>query len=166
MSTAEQRTDPPVAAGYTPLPQRAVTVWRISALLGGLPVVGIAAAIALSIDALPETARAGLLIVPALLLLLEVVVVVPVRYRLWGYAVGDEEIDLRAGWPVTTRTAIPVVRIQHVDTHQGPLARAYDLADLRVHTAAGSIRIPSLGREEAERIRRRIAELARIPDDL
>jgi uncharacterized protein len=158
--------DAPTEAARERLPSRALTAWRIGALALGVPVALALAALGVVVDELPVVARVALLVLPAIGVLADVLVIQPLRHRLWWYSIGDEEIELRRGWPVTTRTAVPVVRVQHVDVQQGPLARRFKLADLRVNTAAGPVRIPSLDRSEAERIRRRIAELARIPDEL
>jgi membrane protein YdbS with pleckstrin-like domain len=56
--------------------------------------------------------------------------------------------------------------VQHVDTETSLLQNFYDLATVRFYTAAGASEIPALKREEAERVRGRIAELARTRDDV
>jgi membrane protein YdbS with pleckstrin-like domain len=95
-----------------------------------------------------------------------VVVVPPLRRRVWWYAIGEEEVDLHEGLLVVTRTVVPMVRVQHVDLHRGPVSTRLGLAEIELHTAAGSVSIPALDRDEAERIRRRVAVLARVPDEL
>lgn len=147
------------------LPERALKLWRVGALLGWAPVLGGALAAALAIPGLPGWARLLIGVVPVVLLALDLAAQ-PIRYRLWWYAIDEEELTLQHGWPVTSLTVVPMVRVQHVSVEHGPLARAFQLADLHVNTAAGMVKVPSLDREQAERIRRRIAELARIVDDL
>ena len=66
------------------------------------------------------------------------------RWRRWRYEVRDEEIDLRHGTVRITRTLVPMLRVQHVDTTQGPLDQALKLATVVVHTAAGATIIPAL----------------------
>lgn len=147
------------------LPDRALRSWRASALLSGVPFVAIAVVIGVAVPGLPAWARALIVVVPVALLVAELLAQ-PVRYRLWWYSVDAEELTLQHGWPFTRETVVPMVRVQHVSVSHGPLARYFRLADLRVSTAAGTVEIPSLDREQAERIRQQVAELARIVDDL
>lgn len=88
-----------------------------------------------------------------------------VQYRRWRWEVADEEIRLQTGLIVRTRTVIPMVRVQHVDTSQGPIMRALGLSDVHVWTAAGKHAIPALAEADAQRLRDRIAVLARVSDD-
>ena len=66
-----------------------------------------------------------------------VVAVPELRWSRWRYEVRDEEIDLRHGTVTITRTLIPMLRVQHVDTTRGPLDQLLGLATVVVHTAAG-----------------------------
>jgi uncharacterized protein len=88
------------------------------------------------------------------------------RWARWRYEVRDEEIDLRHGTVRITRTLVPMLRVQHVDTTQGPLDQALGLATVVVHTAAGTTTIPALDEGHAARLRDRIAALARTADEL
>jgi membrane protein YdbS with pleckstrin-like domain len=88
------------------------------------------------------------------------------RWRRWRYEVRDEEIDLMHGTLRITRTLVPMLRVQHVDTTQGPLDQALGLATVVVHTAAGATTIPALEADHAGRLRDRIASLARTADEL
>jgi membrane protein YdbS with pleckstrin-like domain len=88
------------------------------------------------------------------------------RWRRWRYEVRDEEIDLRHGTVRVTRTLVPMLRVQHVDTTQGPLDQLFGLATVVVHTAAGATTIPALEEGDAGSLRDRIAALARTPDEL
>ncbi len=95
------------------------------------------------------------------------IAVVPgLRYRRWRYEVRDEEIDLQHGTFVVRRTLVPIRRVQHVDTESGPLQGGFDLASVSFHTAAGATAIPALTRADAERVRARVAVLARTRDDV
>jgi membrane protein YdbS with pleckstrin-like domain len=84
------------------------------------------------------------------------------RWRRWTYDIHEHEIDLLRGVVFTTRTIIPMVRIQHVNTKQGPILRRYELASITFSTAAGTHEIPGLSTETADQVRERIAELARV----
>ena len=106
------------------------------------------------------------LLLPVATLLLGAGLVPELRWRRWRYEVRDEEIDLRHGTVTITRTLIPMLRVQHVDTTRGPLDQALGLATVVIHTAAGRTAIPALSEGDAGRLRDRIAALARTADEL
>lgn len=88
-----------------------------------------------------------------------------VRWSRWKYEVRDQEIELQHGLFVVKRTLVPMVRVQHVDTEQGPILRKYDLASITISTAATSHTIPALVTEEADELRGRISVLARVAEE-
>jgi len=88
------------------------------------------------------------------------------RYRQWRYEIREDEVDLQHGILVKTRQLVPMARIQHVDTRRGPLQQRFGLASVVFFTAAGSMEIPALSREHAADVRNRIADLAKVHDDL
>lgn len=97
--------------------------------------------------------------------IISVLVIPRVRHRVWRYEVHEHEIDLQFGLFVIKRVLIPMVRVQHVDTHQGPLLRRYKLASIEISTAATKHEIPALDLEEADLMRDHISKLARVTDD-
>jgi membrane protein YdbS with pleckstrin-like domain len=105
-------------------------------------------------------------LLPAAVAVVGIGVVPELRWARWRYEVRDEEIDLRHGTVRITRTLVPMLRVQHVDTTQGPLDQALGLATVVVHTAAGTTTIPALAAGDADRLRDRIAALARTADEL
>ncbi|CAM3217193.1 PH domain-containing protein [Filibacter tadaridae] len=88
-----------------------------------------------------------------------------VRWTRWRYEVRESEIELQHGIFIVKRTLIPMVRVQHVDTSQGPILRKYDLAEITISTAATNHTIPALLTEEADGLRGRISVLARVAED-
>lgn len=87
------------------------------------------------------------------------------KWRRWRYEIHEQEIELQHGIFVKKRTLIPMVRVQHVDTNQGPFLRYYKLATVHISTAAKMHEIPALGDEEADQVRDRISTLARVAED-
>ena len=85
--------------------------------------------------------------------------------RTWRYEITPEEIYLQRGFLVIRRTVIPLVRIENVDTVQGPLASALSVMSVTVSTAAGSHEIPALSNDVAETLRDQIAVWAREAQD-
>ena len=159
-------TKPPPREHLDP---RARTLWRISGLLGAVPMVLAAAAGAYglirtglvatwlavaSAAAVVAVSAAGVWPYPDLL------------WRHWRYEIGEAEVDLQHGWWTVTRTLIPMARIQHVDTRRGPLQRRFGLASVVLFTAAGASEIPALADAVADAARDRIAALANVQEDL
>ena len=88
-----------------------------------------------------------------------------ITWRTWRYEVSEHAIDLLHGVFIKTRTLIPMVRVQHVDTEQGPLLRHFGLSTVSISTAAGTHEIPALADEVAAVLRDHISELARVVDE-
>jgi uncharacterized protein len=88
------------------------------------------------------------------------------RWRRWRWEVRAHEIDIRRGTIAVTRTLVPMLRVQHVDTKRDLLQQALGLATVVFHTAAGANEIPALTVAEAGQVRDRIAALARTADEL
>lgn len=88
-----------------------------------------------------------------------------IKWQRWRYEVRESEIELQHGLFIVKRTLIPMVRVQHVDTSQGPILRKYHLAGIMISTAATNHEIPALVMEEADELRSRISNLARVADD-
>jgi uncharacterized protein len=91
----------------------------------------------------------------------EMVIVPELRWRKWRYTVAESEIDLKRGVLIIRRTLIPVNRIQHVDTRQGPILRYFGLSSVTISTAATTHEIPALDDETADTVRNHISKLAR-----
>jgi hypothetical protein len=103
--------------------------------------------------------------VAVLLAVLFVGIMPKLRHLRWRYQVNPEEIDILKGIIWRERIIVPLVRVQNVDTKQGPLMRANGLASFTVATAAGAHEIPGLASEEADELRDRVAYLARLAQE-
>ena len=146
------------------LDPRARALWRITGALGSLPLlVGGALAswvslrvveVPLLLAVVPSLATLGLFVVLA-------GVAPALRWRRWRYEIREDEVDLQRGIVWVSRTLVPLARIQHVDTRNGPLQRRFGLATVVFYTAAGPNQIPELSAPVAAKVRDRIAELAR-----
>ncbi len=110
----------------------------------------------------------GILPLLAVLVLYGLVVGVfpTLRWRRWRYEIREEEVDLQRGIVWVSRTLVPLARIQHVDTQNGPLQRWFGLSTVIFYTAAGSNHIPELAAPVAAEVRDRISELTREQDEL
>ncbi len=144
------------------LDRRMVRVWRISEAIALVVVAVIAAAV------LAFYRPLWLVVVCAVLVALQLVslLVLPqVRYRRWRYEVTTTDVLIRSGLVVVKTSVIPMVRVQHVETKQGPVLKANGLASVTVTTAGSSFEIPGLATDEAEALRDQVAVLARIAQE-
>jgi membrane protein YdbS with pleckstrin-like domain len=165
-ATADETPPPhtPPSAPATPLAPEARGLFTCEALAGTVPLAAAGLVAALVV---PGGALGAAIALGALAAAVAATWWVPVwRLRSYRYEVREEEIDLRRGILAVTRTLVPMVRVQHVDTHRTVLSRMFGLAAVRFHTAAGATSIPALREDAADAIRDRIAELARVPEDV
>lgn len=88
-----------------------------------------------------------------------------IRWLRWRYEVREAEIELQHGLFIVKRTLVPMVRVQHVNTVQGPILRKYHLSSITISTAATNHVIPLLEIEEADELRQRISALARVAEE-
>ena len=144
-------------------------MWRITGALNTLPLLVGAAFGSWALVRLADTPfLVGVLpvVVVFALVVLSVGVMPGLRWRRWRYEIRPDEVDLQRGIFWVARTLVPLARIQHVDTRQGPLQRRFGLATVVFYTAAGPNQIPELSTPVAADVRDRIAELTREQDEL
>lgn len=146
------------------LDPRMLRVWYVSGVIAIVVVALVAVAAWLAVwaaggDVLWVYLAAGVLEV---ICVVDLAVSPRIQYATWRYDVIPTDVDLYRGVFVKKRTLVPLVRVQHVQTKQGPILRAHGLASVTVSTAGESFEIPGLAEDEAERLRDRVAELARL----
>ena len=143
---------------------RAITLWRLDGLLWFfmfyLPVIGGGMILA-------SSRLGGGTALPAILLVASAVVgaawalIWPaLTWERLRYAVREHDLLVEQGVLFRQRVSVPLRRIQHVGTRQGPLERALGLARLTVYTAAGVAAdawIEGLSQEVAESLRDQLA---------
>ncbi len=123
--------------------------------LGGALVAGAAAGLAAGA---PAGAAAAVAVAVAALVTLWFV---RRRVRAWSYTERDDDLIVARGVLVRRLSVVPYGRMQFVDVTAGPVERAFRLATVKLHTAAAAsdARIPGLERDEAARLRDRLATL-------
>ncbi|PLT27965.1 PH domain-containing protein [Peribacillus deserti] len=146
---------------------KAVQVWRVSGFLFSLIEWGIAAgAVVLSaLFDIPKWIPVVLFILAAAGTVIAVFVLPSLRIKHWRYEVREKEIEIQKGLFVIRRTLVPMVRVQHVDTRQGPILAKYGLSSVEISTAATTHEIPALDYMEAEQLRKYISLMAVVEDD-
>lgn len=147
--------------------EEALEVWRISGALHSLfPLLVAGGIIGLTIFFHWPTWIIGIALFLFVVYCYLFIYLIPLlRWRHWRYEVREQEIELQHGVFVMKRTLVPMIRVQHVDTVQGPILRKYQLATVTVSTAATVHEIPALQLEEAEELRIFISRLARVADE-
>lgn len=153
----------------TPLPAhrldpRMLRVWCISDVVGMVVVAVLAVVAWLIVRHLGGDVFWVYLVAGALeiICLGDLLISPRIEYATWRYDVTPTDVDLYHGVFVKKRVLVPLVRVQHVQTKQGPILRAHGLASVTVSTAGESFEIPGLAEDDANALRDRVAELARL----
>ncbi|WLD93658.1 PH domain-containing protein [Alkalihalobacillus sp. AL-G] len=146
---------------------KALKVWKLSGLITSSIFILLAiGSIVLAILTPVPFWISILTVIAALLLTYLFVVVIPeIQYRVWRYEIDEYEIELKFGLFIIRRILVPMVRVQHVDTKQGPLLRRYQLSSVTITTAATTHEIPALDNETANQVRDFISQRARVTED-
>jgi len=145
----------------------AIKAWRITAsiYMAALLVIWIAGAVISYIFDFSYLYIGIGAVVLAIIVFIFVYLIPKLRYRRWRYEIFEQEVYIQHGILIVTRTIIPMIRVQHVDTEQGPILKRYKLATVSISTAATTHEIPALDEEDASMIRDRISVLARVDED-
>lgn len=72
-----------------------------------------------------------------------------IEYRQWGYLIAEDRVEIRHGIFFIETTMIPVIRIQHVTTTQGPINRRLGISTILINTASGVFKIEGLSEKDA-----------------
>ncbi|WP_439026901.1 PH domain-containing protein [Haloarchaeobius sp. DT45] len=84
-------------------------------------------------------------------------------YRDWRFDLESDSLYLERGVVTRVETAVPYVRVQHVDTQRNPIDRALGLSRVVVYTAGSrgaDVLVPGLTPERARRLRNELRDLA------
>lgn len=133
-------------------------LWRVRQCELACFVVPLLLAVALlGVVSSPEAAAAGVLVVVGAAGV--TAVALQRRVRSWAYVEREDDLIVARGVMVRRVTVVPYGRMQFLDVTAGPFERAFGLATVRLHTAAAAsdARIPGLDKDEAGRLRDRLA---------
>lgn len=170
--SAEPRPSPggaatPASQAYPlrSLSPRSITLWRLTGVLRAVIFLAAALLVEWLVELPVRTGALGFVVVVAAIFW--ILLFPPMRYRSWRYALRESDLYLRHGVLFRTTSIVPHARIQHVDTHHGPLDRWLGLASVVVYTAGtrgAIIPIPALEAGQAEALRDRLAALSGAGD--
>lgn len=149
------------------LPKKSQTVWRLYGVIQTIILILVTAIIVFLTDKYewPQWIIWVAVSSVVLSIVLSIIIFPPVRWKIWRYEVREQEIEIQSGLFVVKRTLIPMVRVQHVDTEQGPILKKYNLANISISSAATVHTIPMLLTEDADMLRTKISELARVAEE-
>ncbi len=149
------------------IPRKGLTVWRLYGVIGSVITLFVATGVFLSTQwqNWPNYIYYIVFGVVFLEAIATIWLIPNIRWNHWRYEVREHEIEIQSGLFVVKRTLIPMIRVQHVDTAQGPLLKKYNLSNISISTAATTHTIPMLISEDADLLRARISELARVAED-
>lgn len=149
------------------IPRKGLTVWRLYGMISTITAIILAGVIGFLTYRFqwPTLIYYLMICLIIILAILSILVLPAIRWEHWRYDVREHEIEIQSGLFVVKRTMIPMVRVQHVDSAQGPILKKYNLANISISTAATTHTIPMLISEDADLMRKRIAELARVAED-
>lgn len=147
--------------------KRGLKVWRMTGTIYSAIILVAAAVVGILVHLFdwPVWITVVSVLLALVLSALSIFIIPNMRWKRWRYEVTEHELELQFGIFFIHRTLVPMVRVQHVDTSQGPLLKKYNLATVSVSTAATVHEIPAVDMEEAEALRRSISALARVAKD-
>ncbi|WP_237026763.1 PH domain-containing protein [Lactobacillus sp. S2-2] len=148
------------------MPKRIKKVWLIANLLGALIFIILASLIyrGLTYFKVEYVKPIYLIAVLAIIVIWSIVdiALIPYRYAFHRYEFNDEDLTVQSGFFFRHTTFIPLNRIQHIKTEQGPLLRLQNLTKLSIHTAATTHSIAGLDTNEAIEVRKQLIQLVKV----
>ena len=115
--TAAGEPDPILLAGDMPterhrLPARVTRYWRWRALYSSLPLVVLLITAAIVLPWGPWWVRWGIVGVAVAVIAAGMIILLPIRYRVFWYAISSTEIDVQDGIIFINRSGVPMRRVQ------------------------------------------------------
>jgi uncharacterized protein len=155
-----------LAAERHRLPARVTRYWRWRAFYSSLPFLVLLISAAILLPWGSWWFRWGVVGISAAVIVACLIILPPIRYRVFWYAISATEIDVQKGIIFLRRSVVPMRRVQTLISERGPMADHYRLTNLKIRTAAGSIRLSGLDRAEADQLSERISRLTDLADDV
>lgn len=159
---------PAVPVGPQPIHPSIKSIWRFSALVTSVFLVGGGALFeGLALTSIPGWPFSIPLVLPIVFIALGCYSqsLVDRQWRRWTYELRDTDLVLTWGVLWQTRRVVARDRIQHLDINSGPIDRRFGLCQVVVYVAGGAVgSIPGLLPVEAEALR--AALLAGREDDV
>lgn len=149
------------------MPERIQHVWRrtilfISSIFLTLALIGTIVLFLLDWWHVYWGIALGIFLVATSLLTIFGLLLIPYRYTFHRYEITEEDLAFQKGYFFRSTMIVPINRIQHVETEQGPFLRKENLMEVIIHTAATAHRIAGLDMVEAQELREKIVALVKV----
>ncbi|MCI9084168.1 MAG: PH domain-containing protein [Bacilli bacterium] len=149
---------------YKSLDKKGKTVMRINSIISGLIILIITGIIAvaayLNID---NTLWQIIIIICEIIITLGVILDITlfpqIRYKRYKYLITNDRIEVKKGLFLITTSIIQIKRVQKIELSNGPIDRMFNLSNVNIFTAAGTVDIKFLSNEEAKEISDKVNEL-------
>ncbi len=161
---------------YKSIDKKAKRAWRIGRFVFLLVFLAI---LAIPYYVLPYFEISFIVIPPNIFEILKIITIViisiimlyifvfpTIEYKRWGYFISDDKVEFRKGLFFIKIYSIPIIRLQHITTTQGPIYKICGLSSISMSTASGTFEIIGLKdevcREISELLKNRLLERERI----
>lgn len=149
---------------YKSLDKKGITVMRINAIVTGLITLIILAIaiVALYTELESQIAKTITIIITSIIaisVLLNIIIFPNIRYNRYKYLITNEKIEVKKGLFLITTSIIQIKRIQKIELSNGPIDRIFNLSNVNIFTAAGTVDIKFLNNKEANEISNKVNEL-------
>lgn len=141
---------------------KAIKLWRIRECINAGIWALIAAAIGIAqvfLDFIPWWVFLVPLAAVIYILIVHAWIIPKLRYKYFRYKVLEDEIRIHSGIWFKMETAVPLYRVQNIDTTVGPIMRRMNLKGISLQTSAEKLYIPELENDKADQLRHDIREL-------
>lgn len=142
--------------------RRAISLWRLKSLIVFI-VILVAALVTFIMynftDFMPLFVPIIIAGVALYVLIADVIIIPNVRFRTTRYGIIDDVLKVHQGVFIKTRHHVPLIRIQNIDTKQGPLMSYFKLKGVQLRTASSVVYIPELNADEADEVRTEIRQI-------
>ncbi len=142
--------------------RHAISLWRLKSLMVFI-IVFVAALITFILyntnDFMPLFVPIIIGVIALYVLIMDVVIIPNLRYKTTRYGIVDDVLQVHQGVFIKTRQHVPLIRIQNIDTKQGPLMAYFKLKGVQLRTASSNVYIPELNDDEADQVRSEIRQI-------
>lgn len=141
---------------------KAIRLWRIREYINAGVWLLIAAAIGIAqifLDFIPWWIFLIPLAVAIYIIIVHAWIIPKLRYKYFRYKVLEDEIHIHSGIWFKSEVAVPLYRVQNIDTTVGPIMKRMNLKGISLQTSAEKLYIPELETDKADQLRHDIREL-------
>lgn len=134
---------------YKRIHPAAIKLWIINGIIGSLFTMGLAYGIYYFAHRYVSYWSLG---IGGVISFLAIFVHPFIEYKQWRYCIAEDRVEFTHGIYFSSKTIIPISKIQHLEITQGPLQKLFHLSSIEIYTAGQSHKIEAILTAEAEEI--------------